>query len=94
MNNYQTYAINGRMTKCNIYVHGCTTCGIYAHLIDLVKRDYPDAVVYNTRYEDDAKVRQLELLNNAGFEKDTYTAIVELEDRVVRLGEWSLLKSA
>lgn len=75
-----------------IFINGCSTCGNNALYIARVKSVYPNATVYNTRYDSSEKLEQhIEYMKQAGMQINSYTAIVVENngERIVELKSWS-----
>lgn len=77
--------------QTEVFISGCTTCGMNAVLIARVKKHRPDATVYNTKYDGSSQQnRHIRFLQNAGISLDAYHSIVVENDgeRITLLKEW------
>jgi len=77
--------------ETEIFINGCSTCGLNAAYIARVKAHRDNVTVYNTRYDGAAQLeRHTAFLKHAGMGIDTYHAIV-VEDggaTITRLSTW------
>jgi hypothetical protein len=71
-----------------IYTNGCASCGIMGHYVRRVQRDFPTAVVKNSRYDKQARAEHAEYLTQAGLDKDRYIPIVVEGSNVTELAKW------
>lgn len=77
-----------------IFISGCTTCGMNAALVAKVKRSSDDVVVYNTKYDGAFQLdRHIAYLVKAGMKVDSYHSIVVENngERISLLKEWKPL---
>lgn len=73
-----------------IFVHGCTTCGMNLSLIQRVKK-HQKASIHNTKYAGPEQLaRHIEFLKQAGMTVDAYHSIVVEDEgkRITLLKEW------
>lgn len=73
-----------------IFVNGCTSCGMNAALIARVKHSIPDVKVINTKYDYSYQELHMGYVIRAGMSTGTYHSIVvENEgERISLLKEW------
>lgn len=76
----------------DVYIYGCN-CGSTRVYVNKVKkyaaeRDL-DFALYNSKYDEEARLRHSSYLTEAGFESDQYEPIL-VSDKVERLNEWNL----
>ena len=74
----------------NIYIYGCS-CGIKANQVAKVKKFYPNAKVYNTKYSLDKRSEQIGYLNDSGIGTNQYHPIVVEDGDVTLLSQWNPL---
>ena len=74
-----------------VYINGCSSCGENASQVAKVKRAYPNAVIYNTKYDGAYQLhKHTRYLAELGINVDRYHAIVVEDDgkTVTLLKEW------
>lgn len=75
-----------------VYIYGCTTCGVNALLLSRVKKAHGEVTVYNSVQQDNRN-RHVGFLERAGIETANFPPIIVVNkgERVIRLSEWKLL---
>jgi hypothetical protein len=75
-----------------VYIYGCTTCGVNALLLGRVKKQHGDVTVLNSAQIDNRR-KHTAYLVDAGIETKNYPPIIVINggERIIRLAEWKLL---
>lgn len=60
----------------NVYVYGCTTCGVNSVLIRRLRKLNDDVQVINTKYDEEARKEHIAYLQEAGFDMDSMKPII------------------
>lgn len=71
-----------------IYIHGCSSCGVMAHYVRRILRERPDAVIKNSRYDETARLEHAGYVQQLGITWD-YSPVVVENGTVTKLAEWN-----
>lgn len=74
--------------KVDVYLYGCTTCGINGLYLARLKKTY-EVKMHNSLHQP-ARDEHIELLKRAGIELQSYPALIVVDGgkRILRLSEW------
>ena len=74
-----------------VFLYGCSTCGINSLMIARLKKVYPDVIVNNSVHLDNRR-RHTSYLEHAGMDSKSFPPIIVINEgeAILSLSEWKL----